>query len=57
MYPNPDDPLNINAANMMINDIDKFMTEMAIAEYPLRHFVQFSMEVGTRPNELFGLKR
>ena len=41
--------------NLSHNDIDKFMTQMAIAEYPLRHFVQFSMEVGTRPNELFGL--
>jgi len=24
MYPNADDPLNIQAANMMINDLDKF---------------------------------
>ena len=35
MYPNPDDPLNINAANMMINDIDKF--KVTVGTYIKHH--------------------
>jgi len=36
-------------------DIHKLLHVMQEYDYPYRHFIEFSIEMGTRPNEMFGV--